>query len=164
MSKFSFVLMGSNMGDRVAILNEAVEMIKNRCGKIVKKSSCYESEPWGFDTEQNFINQAICVETDMSAHDFLKSLLKIEAELGRVRKEGVVGYQSRPIDLDVIYYGDMVNDDEMLVLPHPRLHLRRFVLKPLCDIAPDFVHPVLIKTNKELLDECVDSLGVVLLG
>ena len=158
--EISYVLLGSNMGDRTSILEEARNMIEARCGKIIKKSSLYESEPWGFDTDQNFINQAICIETKLSAHDLLKELLNIESELGRVRNKNQIGYASRPIDLDVIYYGNMINDDNDLVLPHPRLHLRRFVLEPLCEISSDFIHPVFNVTNKELLDRCEDE-GIV---
>lgn len=160
MSEFSYILLGSNMGDKLTLLNNAIEIIGSRCGKVIKKSSLYESEPWGFDAEQNFINQAICVETELSAHELLRELLSIEIELGRDRSRHYETYVSRPIDLDVIYYGEMINDDRELILPHPRLHLRRFVLKPLCEISSDFIHPVFNVTNKELLDRCEDE-GIV---
>lgn len=160
MSEFSYILLGSNMGDKLALLNNAIEMIECRCGKVIKKSSIYESEPWGFVSDEYFVNQAICIETELSAHDLLKELLQIESELGRVRNENNIGYASRPIDLDVIYYGDMINDDDFLSLPHPRLHLRRFVLEPLCEIASDFKHPNLKLTNKELLEKCNDECKV----
>ena len=162
MSEFSYILLGSNMGDKLTLLNNAIEIIGSRCGKVIKKSSLYESEPWGFDAEQNFINQAICVETELSAHELLRELLSIEIELGRDRSRHYETYVSRPIDLDVIYYGEMINDDEDLILPHPRLQLRRFVLEPLCEIASDFVHPVLKKTNIELRDVCPDTSDVSL--
>ena len=81
----SFILLGSNIGNRKKLLNDAIVMIELRCGKVILKSSLYESEPWGFNTEQNFINQAICIETDLSAHDLLKELLDIELKLGRKR-------------------------------------------------------------------------------
>ena len=152
MSEFSYILLGSNMGDKLTLLNNAIEIIGSRCGKVIKKSSLYESEPWGFDAEQNFINQAICVETELSAHELLRELLSIEIELGRDRSRHYETYVSRPIDLDVIYYGEMINDDRELILPHPRLHLRRFVLEPLCEISSDFIHPVFNVTNKELLN------------
>ncbi len=160
MSEFSYILLGSNMGDKLTLLNNAIEIIGSRCGKVIKKSSLYESEPWGFDAEQNFINQAICVETELSAHELLRELLSIEIELGRDRSRHYETYVSRPIDLDVIYYGEMINDDRELILPHPRLHLRRFVLEPLCEISSDFIHPVFNVTNKELLDRCEDE-GIV---
>lgn len=153
----SYVLLGSNMGDRTSILEEARNMIEARCGKIIKISSLYESEPWGFVSDENFINQAICVETDLSAHELLRELLSIEIELGRDRSRHYETYVSRPIDLDVIYYGEMINDDRELILPHPRLQLRRFVLEPLCEIAPDFIHPVFKVSNKVLLERCCDD-------
>ena len=103
MSEFSYILLGSNMGDKLTLLNNAIEIIGSRCGKVIKKSSLYESEPWGFDAEQNFINQAICVETELSAHELLRELLSIEIELGRDRSRHYETYVSRPIDLDVIY-------------------------------------------------------------
>ena len=157
MSEFSYILLGSNMGDKLTLLNNAIEIIGSRCGKVIKKSSLYESEPWGFDAEQNFINQAICVETELSAHELLRELLSIEIELGRDRSRHYETYVSRPIDLDVIYYGEMINDDRELILPHPRLQLRRFVLEPLCEIAPDFIHPVFKVSNKVLLERCCDD-------
>ena len=103
MKGLSFILLGSNLGDREAILESAVDMIEERCGSVVLMSSLYESEPWGFETENLFLNQAIGVETGLSPHDLLNELLQIEAELGRVRRENHQGYESRPIDLDVIY-------------------------------------------------------------
>jgi 2-amino-4-hydroxy-6-hydroxymethyldihydropteridine diphosphokinase len=160
MKGLSFILLGSNMGNREEFLNEAIAMIELRCGKLVLQSSLYESEPWGFETEHLFLNQAIEIESELGPHDLLKELLAIEAELGRKRKENHIGYESRPIDLDIIYYDDLINDDEDLILPHPRLHQRRFVLTPLCEIAPDFVHPVFKVSNKVLLERCEDCLGV----
>ena len=160
MKGLSFILLGSNMGNREELLGEAIELIELRCGKVVLKSSLYESEPWGFDAENLFLNQAIAIESALAPYDLLKELLTIEAELGRKRKENHVGYESRPIDLDIIYYDDIVNDDKDLTLPHPRLHQRRFVLTPLCEMAPDFIHPVFKVSNKVLLERCEDELGV----
>lgn len=162
MKGLSFILLGSNMGNREELLNDAIVMIESRCGKVVLKSSLYESEPWGFDADVYFLNQAIAIESVLSPHDLLKELLTIEAELGRKRKENHIGYESRPIDLDIIYYDDIINNDEDLILPHPRLHLRRFVLMPLCEIAPDFVHPVLKETNLSLLEKCEDHSEITL--
>lgn len=160
MTRFSFILLGSNMGDREVVLDNAIKEIEKRCGRIVNKSSLYESEPWGFDTDLYFLNQAIAVETDLEPHDLLKELLTIEAELGRRRNENHIGYESRPIDLDIIYIDDMINDDDDLILPHPRMHLRRFVLVPLSEISPDFVHPILRESNSTLLDRCEDQSEV----
>ncbi len=158
----AFILLGSNMGDREKILQKSIVIIEERCGSVLLSSSLYESEPWGFDAEQCFINQAICIETELSAHNLLEKLLSIEIELGRDREHHYETYVSRPIDLDIIYYGDMIYNDTDLILPHPRLHLRRFVLEPLCEIAPDYIHPVLRKTNRELREICDDSSEVSL--
>lgn len=160
MTRLSFILLGSNMGDREVVLDNAIKEIEKRCGRIVNKSSLYESEPWGFDTDLYFLNQAIAVETELEPHDLLKELLTIEAELGRRRNENHIGYESRPIDLDIIYIDDMINDDDDLILPHPRMHLRRFVLVPLSEISPDFVHPILRENNSTLLDRCEDQSEV----
>ena len=160
MKSHSFILLGTNMGDRESLLRNAIMMMEDRCGKLVAQSKIYESKPWGFMAENNFLNQVVMIETRLQPHDLLKELLSIEAILGRQRIEGVEGYQSRPMDLDILYYDDLIVNVNDLVLPHPRLHLRRFTLLPLCDIAPDFVHPVIGKTNEVLLEECVDVSDV----
>lgn len=152
-----FVLLGSNLGDRELLVNQACEMIGERCGEIVAKSRLYESEPWGFKAEHWFLNQVVEVETPLSPDTLMLVLLDIEKELGRDRSVPHEGYVSRPMDLDILYFGDKIIDTQMVVAPHPRLHQRRFTLLPLCDIAPDFVHPVMRKTDLQLLDECHDA-------
>lgn len=160
MKSVSFILLGTNMGDRESLLVSAIKHIGESCGDVVACSKIYETEPWGFKAENNFLNQVIKIETSLLPHELLKELLSIEAVLGRQRIEGVCGYQSRSMDLDILYYDDIIVDDADLILPHPRLHLRRFTLLPLCDIASDFVHPLLCKTNKKLLEECEDKSDV----
>ena len=152
-----FVLLGSNLGDRELLVNQASKMIGERCGKIVAKSRLYESEPWGFKSEHWFLNQVVKIETALSPDDLMKELLEIEKELGRDRSVPHEGYVSRPMDLDILYFGNEIIDTQMVKAPHPRLHERRFTLLPLCDIAPDFVHPTMKKTNLQLLDECRDA-------
>ena len=156
-SETVFVLLGSNLGDRELLVNQASKMIGERCGKIVAKSRLYESEPWGFKSEHWFLNQVVKVETALSPDDLMKELLEIEKELGRDRSVPHEGYVSRPMDLDILYFGNEIIDTQMVKAPHPRLHERRFTLLPLCDIAPDFVHPTMKKTNLQLLDECQDA-------
>lgn len=158
---YSFILLGSNLGEREQLLKEAIAMIGESCGEVVSCSDIYETEPWGFVAENNFLNMVVKLETKLSPHDLLKELLSIEAVLGRRRDANVKGYASRPMDLDILYYDDMIINDEDLVLPHPRLHLRRFTLLPLCDISSDFEHPILKKTNKTLLEECEDTSQVL---
>lgn len=152
-----FVLLGSNLGDRELLVNQASKMIGGRCGKIVAKSRLYESEPWGFKSEHWFLNQVVKVETAFSPDALMEVLLEIEKELGRDRSVPHEGYVSRPMDLDILYFGNEIIDTQMVKAPHPRLHERRFTLLPLCDIAPDYVHPVMKKTNLQLLDECQDA-------
>lgn len=158
----AFILMGTNMGDRVAHLDTACKTIGEKCGNIVKTSKLYESEPWEFDAKEWFINQIICIKTVMTAELLLKELLDIESTMGRVRTEIHNGYSSRPIDLDIIYYGNEVINQTELIIPHPRLQLRRFVLIPLCEIAPDMIHPVYKITNTKLLELCKDNSTVKL--
>lgn len=160
MSNVAYILLGSNLGDREDLLRRAVEIMECRCCRLVASSYIYESEAWGFETDNVFLNQVVCVKTMLNPHDLLKELLSIEIELGRDREHRYDTYVSRPIDLDILYFNDIIVDDEILTLPHPRLHLRRFTLKPLCDIAPNFIHPKLKVSNEVLLDRCEDVLMV----
>lgn len=152
-----YVLFGSNMGDKDGLFDRACLFINNRCGRVVEVSSKYESEPWGFEADEWFLNCVIVVETELDPEEMLRRLLTIEAELGRVRHPEVGGYSSRTVDLDILYFGDRVIHSERLRVPHPRLHLRRFALVPLCELMPDFVHPVLRQTQIELLHRCPDQ-------
>ena len=155
-----YVLFGSNMGDKEAIFAQACLYINNRCGRVVKVSAAYESEPWGFEAEEWFLNRVIVLETALSPMDLLQQLLDIERELGRVRHPEIKGYTSRTADLDLLYYGSRIIQTEALTVPHPRLHLRRFALVPLCEVAPDFKHPVFKLTQEELLEQCPDDCAV----
>ena len=155
-SESAFVLLGSNLGDRELLVNQACKMIGERCGEIVAKSRLYESEPWGFQSEHWFLNQVVKIETSLSPDALMRTLLQIENELGRDRSVQHNGYVSRPMDLDILYFGQQIIDTQFVIVPHPRLHQRRFTLLPLCDVAPDFVHPIMKKNNLQLLDECRD--------
>lgn len=161
MAGFSLILIGSNQGQRELIISQSIKMLAERCGEVLLVSSLYETEPWGFIAEQNFLNQVVALDTEKNPYDLLRELLMIEKELGRKRHD-VEGYESRPIDLDILYYDDIIINDEDLILPHPRLHKRRFALMPLCDIAADFIHPVFKRSNRELLNECEDTSEVKL--
>ena len=161
MAGFSLILIGSNQGQRELIISQSIKMLAERCGEVFLLSSLYETEPWGFIAEQNFLNQVVALDTEKNPYDLLRELLMIEKELGRKRHD-VEGYESRPIDLDILYYDDMIINDDDLILPHPRLHKRRFALMPLCDIAADFIHPVFKRSNRELLNECEDISEVKL--
>lgn len=163
MSK-AYLLLGSNMGDRCALLSRACELINERCGTIVSQSPLFESVPWGFEADTWFVNQAVELETKLNPYLLLLMLLNIERELGRRRNGIKKGYASRTIDIDMLYYDNLITTSPDLILPHPRLQERRFVLLPMCWIAPDFVHPVLGVTQKELLEKCPDKSTVRILG
>jgi 2-amino-4-hydroxy-6-hydroxymethyldihydropteridine diphosphokinase len=149
MSELIYLLTGSNLGDRTAMLDVALEEIGKEIGHVTAVSSVYESEPWGFSADEWFLNQIIVCDTLLDPGEVMTKLISIENKMGRRRLE--TGYTSRTIDIDILYFGSRVIDVEGLILPHPRLHLRRFVLEPLCELAPGFMHPVLQKSNIELL-------------
>jgi len=149
---------GTNIGDRERNLKEAISAIKANIGNILRSSSVYETEPWGFNAEVQFLNMVIETETKLSASGVLGAILMIEAMLGRMR--GEKQYSSREMDIDILLYGDEIINEESLKIPHPRMHERRFVLVPLCEIIPDRVHPVKKIPFKLLLDTCTDT-GIV---
>ena len=120
---------------------------------LVERSSAYTTEPWGFEAEEWFLNELLVVETELEPDELMDELLEIEAELGRVRPLGQKGYSSRSIDLDILYYGDRVINTAKVTTPHPRLHLRKFALEPLCEIIPDFLHPVFNLSQTQLLEK-----------
>lgn len=159
-SETVFVLVGSNVGDREMLVNQAVMKMADICGKVVAKSPVYESEPWGFECEQWFLNQVVKIETMLGPDELMKRLLAIELELGRDRVTPHEGYASRTMDLDILYFGSQIIETEYVTAPHPRLHQRRFALLPLCDLNPDMLHPRLKKTNAELLRTCDDNCVV----
>ncbi len=151
-----YVLFGSNMGDKEKIFAEACLLINNRCGAITAVSASYESEPWGFEADEWFLNRLIVLDTDLAPEALLRELLGIEAALGRVRHPEAGGYISRTADLDILYYGSRIMLSDSLTIPHPRLHRRRFALLPLCELVPRLVHPALGLTQAELLRRCPD--------
>ena len=148
-----YILFGSNQGDKEALLEQSCALINNRCGTVVERSSAYLTEPWGFEAEEWFLNELLVVDTEMEPDDLMDALLEIEKELGRVRIPGYQGYTSRTCDLDILYYGDQVIHTDKVDVPHPRLHLRRFALEPLCEVIPDFQHPVFHLSQTQLLEK-----------
>jgi len=155
------ILLGSNLGNREEQLQLATAEILRLCGDLLAKSSIYETKPWGFEDECDFLNQVIVIKTSQSPVNLLHQLLEIEIYLGRKRTNSD-GYISRNIDIDILYYGNIVVETEKLSIPHPRLHLRRFTLVPLFELMPDFIHPVLQKSHSELLQTLDDSSAVKL--
>ena len=154
----SILLLGSNLGDRKDLLDRAKEKIDEKAGEVIKSSSIYETEPWGFEAENSFLNQVIIIETDHKPANLLFILQDIELDLGRKRCDKQ--YESRYIDIDILFYDDEIIDEKDLVLPHPRIQERMFVLKPLMEISSSLIHPVLKKSIKELFEGCEDILKV----
>ncbi|AQG81281.1 2-amino-4-hydroxy-6-hydroxymethyldihydropteridine diphosphokinase [Spirosoma montaniterrae] len=148
------LLLGANLGNRVATLRRAAELLAERVGPVMAQSGLYETAPWGVLDQPAFLNQVLVLETSLEPEAVLDQTQYIERELGRVRLEK---WGARTIDIDLLYYGQQVIQTERLTVPHPYLHQRRFTLVPLAEVAPAFVHPVLGKTNAELLAECTDA-------
>ena len=142
--------LGTNLGDKEQNLRIAAQKIEERIGKVVSLSAFYATEPWGFSSENTFLNAAVCVETSLLPLQILKETQSIERELGRTRKSVDGAYADRLIDIDLLLYGDVVMNTEELVLPHPLMTERRFVMEPLAEIAPEAVHPLFHKTMREL--------------
>ncbi|MFM7216947.1 MAG: 2-amino-4-hydroxy-6-hydroxymethyldihydropteridine diphosphokinase [Bacteroidota bacterium] len=154
--RFIFLL-GSNVGDRPAQLAAAQEGLVRLVGPIDKQSSIYETAAWGKTDQDPFLNQIVSGTTLLDPESVMKAALQVETEMGRTRSRK---WEPRTIDIDLLFLEQVVMHSDLLVLPHPMLHQRKFTLAPLCDIFPEFRHPVLGKTMKELLEELSDPLEV----
>lgn len=160
METIAYILLGSDLGDRVTQLQQAIDMIGLRgLGQILKASNIYETEAWGFKSESKFLNQVIQLQTKLTARELLNEVLKIENDLGRYRAEGEM--LSRSIDIDILLFGNKIIDEPGLSIPHPRMNLRRFTLVPLVEIAAQDVHPVTGETFEVILSKCNDTLAVL---
>lgn len=146
-----FLALGTNLGTRRQYLRRALRLIRQKIGTVVRISSIYETAPVGYHNQSDFLNMAICVETQFSPEEIFVQTQKIENFLGRVR---IVKNGPRTIDIDLLLYDRLVFKKRHLVIPHPRMHARRFVLQPLADIASRKQHPVLKKTVASLLRQC----------
>ncbi len=154
----SYLLLGGNIGNRAMYLESARKQISRFIGDIENVSSIYETEPWGFSHETPFLNQVVISLTRLEPGEIMRRIRDIEKSFGRVREKD--HYSARTIDIDILFYDDMIIKKEDLVIPHPRLHERRFVLAPLTEVEPDLVHPVFKKSISVLYAECDDKLKV----
>ncbi len=152
-----YLLIGGNIGDRLANLENARICIAEKCGPIRRASSIYETEAWGFKAQPAFYNQALFIETELNPKELLETLLNIEKSMGRTRW---IPLGPRNIDIDIIYYDQTVIETPDLIIPHPRMTERNFVLAPLAEIAADFMHPTFHKTNAQLYKSCTDKAVV----
>lgn len=148
-----FLGLGSNLGNREALLRQSIQEIKKQIGNISLQSAFYVTEPWGFQSEHPFLNAVVCCETSLTPLQVLDRTQQIEKQLGRTRKSENRQYTDRPIDIDLLLYDDLILQTPRLTLPHPLMHQRRFVLEPLAQIAPGLMHPVLGQTISELLQQ-----------
>ncbi|TCC91991.1 2-amino-4-hydroxy-6-hydroxymethyldihydropteridine diphosphokinase [Pedobacter frigiditerrae] len=154
----TYLLLGSNLGDRKLYLNNALKLIAEEVGEIKLRSSTYETAAWGKTDQPGFLNIAVEVETNLAPLALLKTLLGIEEYLGRIREEK---WGARLIDIDIILYGnEIVTLANELQIPHPEMQNRKFVMEPLAEIAPDLIHPVLQKSVSEILTTLTDTLPV----
>jgi 2-amino-4-hydroxy-6-hydroxymethyldihydropteridine diphosphokinase len=153
-----YLCIGGNLGEREANLEETRMFLEYNFGDIMASSSVYESEAWGMENAPAFLNQVVMIESELSNDDLLMEIEELEEFYGRERSN--TGYLSREMDIDVLYIGDEIIDTEKLKVPHPKMHERKFVLVPLAELAPQFVHPGLKKNSEELMSICAD-LSVV---
>jgi 2-amino-4-hydroxy-6-hydroxymethyldihydropteridine diphosphokinase len=155
----SYLGLGSNIGDRISFIENALtEISKIPDTKVVKMSSVYETEPWGEIRQDDFLNSVIEIDTKLDAAILLKELKEIEKKLGRNK---TAKWSEREIDIDLLFYGNEIIENDVMNVPHLQIENRRFVLFPMAEIAPDFIHPVLKKSISELLKETTDELNVI---
>jgi 2-amino-4-hydroxy-6-hydroxymethyldihydropteridine diphosphokinase len=157
----AYLLTGGNEGDRFFHMQQARTNIELICGQLLLVSSIYETAPWGKTDQPDFLNQVLLIQTEFSPEELLKGILSIEEKGGRKR---TVKNAPRTIDIDILFYNDLILEKPGLTIPHPRIAIRRFVLEPLNEISPEYIHPVIGKTIRELLLECKDELGVKKIG
>ncbi|TAL61353.1 MAG: 2-amino-4-hydroxy-6-hydroxymethyldihydropteridine diphosphokinase [Bacteroidetes bacterium] len=162
----SYLLLGSNLGNRESYLAQALELLSKNVGKIAASSSVYNTAPWpphttvrsdGMD-QGDFLNQAIRLETEFSANQLLEKIVSVEEKLGRKREKK---WEARTIDIDILLYNSEIVKTPVLTIPHPFLHERRFALVPLAEIAERFIHPVLKKSIRKLLSDNMDNSAVI---
>lgn len=153
----TYLLLGTNLGNRFQHLKDAQEQLLKSVGRINSASNIYNTAAWGKENQNDYLNQVLEIETTLSPETLLATILHIEQALGRKRK---ITWEPRIIDIDILFYEQHICASEKLTIPHPFIPKRRFVLTPLAEIIPNFVHPFLKKTISQLLEECPDKLRV----
>lgn len=151
------ILLGGNIGDTLFYLKESIRRLENHNCVITKQSEIYETEAWGVENQNNYYNQALEISTSLSPNEVLILCQKIENQLGRIRKER---WGARTIDIDLIFYNQLIIDTPTLTIPHPRYHLRNFVLFPLADVIPDYVCPIFKTTILKIVSSSLDQSQV----
>jgi 2-amino-4-hydroxy-6-hydroxymethyldihydropteridine diphosphokinase len=157
----AYLILGGNIADRMEYLNRAKEELLVKPIRIIRLSSIYESEPWGSESQLYYLNQVIQIETSLSAEALLENIKMIEQKLKRIRSK-TNRNADRTIDIDILFYNLQIITSDELEIPHPRLHLRKFVLVPMMELDPFLMHPIIHKTIKEILQQCDDPLKVKL--
>ncbi len=152
-----YLSLGSNVGDSLSHMGAACSMIEKRIGAIRQQSSLYTTAAWGNTQQPDFVNQVIILETKLDCNGLMQTILEIEQEMGRIR---TVKNAPRIIDIDILFYNDSIIEEDNLRIPHPLIQDRNFVLTPLMELSPNWVHPVLQQTIRELQQACADTLPV----
>ena len=153
----TYLLLGSNMGNSQKQLTKAITFIEKKIGRVIRRSGLYQTAAWGNTDQPDFINQVIIAETELTAAQTMQAILSIEKNMGRVRTEKNA---PRIIDIDILFFNKDIIAEKELSIPHPAIQLRRFVLVPLNELSPNFIHPILKRTNHQLLLKCPDKLDV----
>ena len=153
----TYLLLGSNMGNSPELLSNAIKQIENKIGPLLLSSNLYATAAWGNTSQPDFLNQVIKIATHLAAAETLAIILSIEKNMGRIR---TTKNAPRIIDIDILFFNNEIINQSDLIVPHPEIQNRRFVLTPLQEIAPQMIHPVLNKTIDQLLSQCPDQLAV----
>ena len=153
----AYLLLGTNLGNRLAYLQQAEQLIQALCGRVISQSSMYETAAWGLTDQPSFYNKVLVIETTLLPEHLMQMLLSIEEKMGRKR---TIKFGPRTIDIDILLIDQLTNNSTLLTLPHPALPQRKFALMPLAEVAATIIHPVEKKTIAQLLLTCTDTLNV----
>ena len=153
-----YIQLGSNIGERESFISKSMEQIEENIGEIITESSVSETIPWGNENQNNFLNSVIKIKTPFDSFEVLQKSQEIENTLGRKR---IAKWRERTIDIDILFYNNEIINTTKLIIPHPLIQQRKFVLVPLSEIAPNYIHPILKKSISTLLSECKDNQKVL---